>query len=158
MRRNTPGWKDHREKCLMGLDPGETTGYALWKPDDSYIELRQLQTNDVLRGATRLDQEIGSNFIAYGADDNLHIVMEDYKVYQWKVQDHAWDPLHTAQLIGATRYNAYRSGISCHMQMAVVAKRFVTDAKLEQWGLYSPGLNHARDAQRHLLHYFLFGT
>lgn len=86
------------------------------------------------------------------------VVFEDYKVYGWKTDQHAWSGLHTPRLIGALEtLLGVVHGIPFHKQMAHVAKGFCTDEKLTQWGYYAKGQRHARDAVRHACYYILFG-
>jgi hypothetical protein len=84
------------------------------------------------------------------------VVMEDYKVYSWKTKDHAFAGLHTPRLIGALELVCFDLGIPLYKQMAVQAKGFCTDDKLQAWGLWQEGMRHARDAIRHALYYLLF--
>lgn len=160
-----PNSADYRASTLVGIDPGETTGIAIRDPKTSLtsiagtptvaVTIEQLDSHDIETAAEALCQRL-EQLQSHGA--HVRIVMEDYRVYQWKASDHVWSPLHTAQFIGAIRRVAYTLGIPVHLQMAIVAKQFVTDLKLKDWDLYSPGLHHGRDAERHLLHYLLFGT
>ena len=75
--------------------------------------------------------------------------MEDYKIYAWKTDTHTWATLHTPQLLGVIRTIAVLQGIPLETRMAVEAKTFCDNDKLEMWGLYKPGMRHARDAIRH---------
>ena len=87
---------------------------------------------------------------------NVRVVMEDYKVYGWKTDQHAWAALHTPKFIGSIVALCYIHQIPYHMQMAQQAKGFCSDEKLEGWGYYDRGMRHARDAVRHGCYYTLF--
>jgi hypothetical protein len=58
--------------------------------------------------------------------------------------------------MGAIEYIAFDQELQLHKQMANLAKGFVTDKKLHDWGLYQIGKQHARDAIRHAVYYLLF--
>jgi hypothetical protein len=84
------------------------------------------------------------------------VVAEDYRVYSWKAEDHAWNELSTAKLIGAIEVMCSLNEWPLKMQMAQQAKGFCTDEKLQDWGLWVKGQKHARDAIRHGIYYLLF--
>jgi len=83
---------------------------------------------------------------------------EDYRVYAHKTDDHAWSPVHTIQWIGAIRVCCGLSETPISFCMAMHAKTWWTDTKLDMLGLNPKGLRHGRDALRHLLYYMLFPT
>lgn len=130
----------------MAIDPGETTGVAIWDPEKGQVELTQWETKDV-----------GT---AYGIFEDLvelyrpgHVRVEEYRVYSWMAQDHAWSILHTPQLIGALKVLAYQHNLDMSFKLAQHAKAMWTDNNLKRCSLYSPGQKHARDASRHLFYY-----
>jgi hypothetical protein len=127
----------------LALDPGETTGVAHLKSNGTIV-LRQPETKIIGQaydGLLELVKNIGPHHIRY----------EDYKVYGWKADDHAWASLHTAKWIGAIEVVAHITQIPVSKKMAQHAKAFWTDEKLKVCNVYEPGMKHARDALRHLL-------
>ena len=142
------------EKVLVSFDPGETTGlcYRLPWEDGFKIHMMQLSTKEIGPACDHIviiTQEFGQTL--------QHWVCEDYKVYSWKADTHKWAGLHTPQLIGAIRLLAYQRKVPLHFQMAQEGKSWATDQKLQSWGLYDPGMRHARDASRHLITRTFFG-
>jgi len=133
---------------VVALDPGETTGVAVFEGPRKLYE-DQLTTKDVPAAAKRLAEMID----AWGAKV---VVCEDYRVYAWKIRQHAWSSLHTPRLIGAIELVCHVGGILLVKQSAQVAKTFCTDEKLDQWGVNSDR-RHSRDAIRHACYYLLFG-
>ena len=133
---------------ILALDPGETTGVAIWNPklDVPQIHLFQLNTKD-LREAVPTVQEV------LGYEEWEHIRYEDYRVYGHMTEQHAFASLHTPKLIGVIECLAVLGNVGTSFCLAMHAKTFWTDEKLKMCGLYNPGLKHARDAQRHLLRY-----
>ena len=97
------------------------------------------------------------------------VIIEDYRVYGWKTDQHSWAHLHTPKLIGliygeAVRRLAYFHGmdfdrikIDILTPMAHEAKQFCTDTKLHDWGYHKGVPRHGRDAVRHGCQYLMFG-
>jgi hypothetical protein len=138
------------EYWVHGFDPGETTGYARWDPTIQAFILSQLPTPDIITGFKAISGQLTS------PQSNSVAVVEDYKVYGWKADDHKWAGLHTPQLIGATKVAIWKAQMPIHFQMAQEAKAWATDEKLQSWDLYSRGMRHARDASRHIITYLFF--
>lgn len=135
-------------KCLIALDPGETTGWALFT-NGSLEAFGQLPTHTVAQSVallTDLFQEHLPNTVVY----------EDYRIYAWKAQSHSWETLHTPRLIGCIQTLVTQQSIQVCAQMAQQPKVFCTNDKLKMWGLYKPGVKHALDAIRHGTYYMLF--
>lgn len=136
---------------LVSFDPGKTTGYAVFQ-DLKLITAGQLST-----------PELGPSFKLFIDLFQQHkptlCVVEDYRVYKHKKEQHAWSELHTAKLIGVIEGAAasYEPSMEVIKQPAFVAKGFCTDAKLKEWNLYLRGQKHARDAIRHACYQILFG-
>jgi hypothetical protein len=55
------------------------------------------------------------------------------------------------EIIGTLRWLAHNAGVPFVEQQPAEAKGFCTDSKLKLIGWYTPGVDHARDATRHLL-------
>lgn len=148
---------------LLALDPGETTGWSIWECNTASTFVRmhscgQLDTWDkeassivnCVRNFPALvsaAQEIGS----------IEVVMESYRVYEWKADSHSWSDVPTLRIIGSMETRLIDANIPYTFQTAQVAKRFVTDELLKQWGFYERGQRHSRDSMRHALYYILFG-
>lgn len=135
-------------KTLLALDPGETTGAAVYT-DGILTGYDQLDTKDINKSTDiilKAIQEIKPNIVVY----------EDYKVYGWKADSHSWAALHTPQLIGTIQTLCHIYRIPVFSQMAQEAKHFCTDKKLKYWDYWAPGMKHARDAIRHGAYFLLF--
>ena len=133
---------------LLVFDPGETTGVAFFT-GGYVIFANQFDTknrNHFPNQFTRLIERFAPN----------RVLIEDYRVYSWKRDQHSWAELHTPKLIGHMEAACVTCSIPYSMQMAQQAKGFCTDEKLKEWGLYAPSLRHARDAIRHGCYYLLF--
>lgn len=140
---------------LLALDPGETTGWSVWycKPgeDDVMIACGQLPSwplQTFVPGFKFLISKYGPTRIVY----------EQYRVYEWKTESHAWSDVPTLRIIGSLETILLLQDIPFSNQSAQVAKQFVTDDKLKSWNLYERGQRHSRDSMRHACYFLCFGV
>jgi len=132
---------------LVALDPGETTGYAIFM-NNYLIETGQISGKNFVECIKDLHR------LLRNANPH-HVVMEDYKIYSHKSQAHAWSSLFTPRLLGAIETLCYFERKVLHRQMAS-AKGFCTDEKLKKWNMFRVGQPHACDAVRHGVYFILF--
>ncbi len=83
------------------------------------------------------------------------VIIEDYRVYPWRLKQQSWSALETVRLIGAIELVCSDLGVRCVLQGAHKGK-IISDAKLRQWGIYKVGKTHTNDAIRHLVSYIIF--
>lgn len=142
--------KNPHEGRLITFDPGETTGVSIW--DNSKLAwCGQLPTHHVVTSVGLLDEWFDRH--ALTREHNIKVVIEEYRVYSWKTDDHAQSTLHTSRLIGCLETLLTLRGIGYQMCGAGLAKKFATDEKLKAWGFWQKGERHARDAIRHGVYY-----
>lgn len=138
---------------VLAFDPGETTGWALF--DRTTTTTRLLGAGQVktwpLRSGVGTVQDLFTNF----RPDIM--VYESYHIYSWKANQHKNSEVATIQIVGCLQTLAIQYDLPYTAQTAQVGKQFCNDSKLEDWGLWLPGLKHARDAIRHGCYYILFG-
>ena len=84
------------------------------------------------------------------------VVMEDYRVYQHKLDRHSYSPVLTLRIIGALEFICCMEDIPLYSQMAATAKGFATDKKLKDWGFFEKAQRHSRDSIRHAIYFMLF--
>jgi len=151
-------------KSILTFDPGETTGWSSWakeidaKEPPKLVKWGQLNTK-TLRNAIELEESVKN--LLMGSNDTSRpnvVVIEDYRIYEWKTDEHAWSSVHTIQLIGLIKTYCIQNNIPYVMQSAQIAKQFATDEKLKDWDFWQPGMRHARDAIRHGIYYILFNS
>lgn len=148
---------------LLALDPGETTGWSIWECNTpstfvKMIACGQLDTwdkeNSSIVNCVHNFPELISTAKKYGP---LEVVMEAYRVYEWKADSHSWSDVPTLRIIGSMETRLIDDSIPYTFQTAQVAKKFVTDELLKRFGFYERGQRHSRDSMRHALYYLLFG-
>lgn len=128
------------------IDPGETTGVALYNAAESILET-QVSANALME---RLD------FLST-LHPLTHVVAEDYLIYQSHLKEHTWSRVPTLRLLGKIEYWCELRHLNLTLQTAAQVKPFATDALLKRFGLYHPGKPHARDAVRHGAYFLCFG-
>lgn len=150
---------------VLALDPGETTGWSVWDSHDNsthyeLVRAGQLptwdkeakpQTNKCIVPCVRNFRQ----FLDEVKPDE--VVMESYRVYEWKAENHSWSDVPTLRIIGSFETWLHNANIPYFFQTAQVAKQFVTDERLQEWGFWLKGQRHARDSMRHGLYYIMFG-
>lgn len=145
--RKNPSLKD--EGVLLALDPGETTGYAVFK-EGQLKDQGQIKTWPMVECVQNIAHLIDVH-------KPTRVVYESYQVYEWKTEDHSWSQIPTVQVIGCLQTLLILNDIPYWTQTAQIAKQFVTDQRLEDWGMWFRGIRHARDAIRHGTYFLLFG-
>jgi len=139
---------------LLSLDPGETTGWAVWKCETGGEAILIDQGQIATWPLELCVENMSAMFNAYPGIS--HVVHETYAVYEWKSSDHSWSQIPTVQIIGSILTLCIQRKLTYSQQTAQIAKNFCTDDKLKSWGFYEKGLRHARDAVRHGSYYILF--
>jgi len=139
---------------LITFDPGETTGVSIWD-NQQLVDCTQLRTKTVVEALPVMERFFDT--YALRRQWNVVVVMEEYRIYGWKTEQHAWQTVHTIQFIGCIMTLCLQREIPFVFQGAGIAKKFCTDEKLKDWGFYERGQRHARDAIRHGAYYLCFG-
>lgn len=145
--------RDHEsiiESGILCLDPGETTGWAYFVGTD-LIDCGQVDSPVNSYNAYLCLLQSWYYHKGYRT-----MIIEDYRVYANKVQQHTHSDLWVPKLIGAACGSAIRNDVNIVTQMAAQAKGFCSNDKLKAWGFYTPGKRHAMDAIRHGAHWLLF--
>lgn len=124
---------------VVAVDPGGTTGLALWAPG---LGLSLLEK----------DPEAAVDWLHLLAEgDKKTFVVERYIITPATAK---MSQQHDAlEIIGVIKFLARKYGHALVMQKPAEAKGYSTDQKLKNVGWYQPGKPHARDASRHLLLY-----
>lgn len=149
---------------ILAFDPGETTGFCAMQ-DFKVLELNQIATGPKLTMVECYrNLEMAFNGWAFEPSSTdavkCEVAIEDYRVYDWKAEDHSWSQVHTIKVVGLLQLLCGQCGTPFKMRMAALAKGFVTDEKLRMWDLYEPtvGQKHARDSLRHACFHAIWPT
>lgn len=134
---------------LLTLDPGQTTGWARWE-NSELVDRGQWNTFPVNSCIDLIVRELSP--VRVNA-----VVMEEYRVYAHKTEDHAQNDMHTSRLIGAIEFWCGLNDIPYRMQGAGIVKNWATDEKLKVWDMWIKGERHARDAIRHGIYFLHHG-
>jgi hypothetical protein len=127
--------------AVLAVDPGLTTGWALWVDGDVWT-----------------GQTAGQLAFADEAWGVLHqvrpvVVCEAYIITsETAKKSRQYEPL---ELIGTLRFLTHLLELEFELQTPTQAKRFSTDDKLKAAGWWVPGQGHGMDAARHLLRYMM---
>lgn len=136
---------------VLALDPGGTTGWALFcmHPDavgpDPLIHLFGPYGNLIWWTAGeftgRQDEQVDQIVELVKEWPDARLVTEDFKVRQLNAE---LDPVEiNATVLWATRPRYWVK------QHSVLAMSTVTDQRQKDWGFWIPGKEHARDAVKH---------
>jgi hypothetical protein len=134
---------------VFAVDPGKMTGWA-W----ACLEPALLTPGADWRRSMITGQDTADEFLDMVADNGFCDPRTLFVVESFTVTAHTArkspqpEPM---EVIGAVKFLARRGGSRLEMQTPSSAKRFATDTKLRQLGLWVPGQDHARDAIRHLI-------
>ena len=141
---------------VLAFDPGKTTGFCSMRAFEicNPLEDRQLSTPTL----DKAYKTIPDAMVNFGGGEDPMVVIEDYRVFAWKTDQHAWAELHTAKLIGMIIGMCLEREWPYILQTPQQAKGFCTDKKLKEWGFYSTGNPHGNDAIRHAAYFALFGN
>lgn len=141
---------------ILGLDPGESTGTAVFDIPD-IIKIIPIK-GDLKKWLIYEDElkdwrEIASVVEQY---EPQVIVFEEFRLYAEKAQSKTRSDFPEVKIIGQIEMIAETNKIPTYKQSASIAKTFYTDAKLKQLNLWMRGERHARDAIRHVLYFYDF--
>lgn len=139
------GSTDGLPNTLLAIDPGGTTGYAIFR------DLELTKTGQCIGTHTNMRKLIEI------VEPDV-VVCEDYLIYAWAMKTHKWSRVPTLRLIGGIEFKCEELGLPLHFENAQPVKGFVTDKRLKEWNYYKEGLPHARDSIRHGCYYLIFGA
>lgn len=143
---------------IMALDPGGTTGWARFDPNNTAIYCGQLCGAHQLELYDFLRSVLGNaKHSAFQQNTPMQIVCESFQFRQFTGFDKSKVELDSVEYIGVVKLFSQSYGVPVQFQTASLAKHFVSDEKLKRMDWYKPtaGLVHARDALRHIIYYLV---
>lgn len=145
----------------LTIDPGETTGWALWDADWKLLEAGQTPLNEFCTAlfwyvaGERLDAGCTGAGEFDWMERVQRIVCEDWAIYPWEAQNLGWDKCRTARGIGRIELIAQVAEIELVLQPAKI-KETALAAGAEELFLSPRHPNrHANDAIMHGVYYRL---
>lgn len=142
----------------LTLDPGENTGWSLWK-DTTLIESGQDPLWDVI---DRVDATlVGETAVTWGetvigdksGNDLEAIVCEDWVLYEWMATKLVWDKFRTVRGIGAFTLLARQHNIPFILQGANIKAAAVAAGAEELFRTPLHENRHQNDAIMHGVYY-----
>lgn len=143
------------ELKVLAIDPGVTTGIAFAeirsrdeKISEAHVWLEEHRFS--LLQLWQVLMDIGPS----------HIICESFEFRQRARTNlvlESRDAIGVIRLFVEMYEKTAPSHPKLHMQTAAYGKGYFSDQVLKKIGLYDPGKHHARDAERHLLHWLTFG-
>lgn len=130
---------------LLALDPGHTTGWALFDP----INHALLDYGTFMHGGST---KVLWNFLNTLSPPIDQFVWESFHLYAHKAQSQIGNAFFTVEVIGVLRLYCELYQKPYKEQTAQVGKQIWTDYKLRRYGFYVAN-KHSRDAIRHGLRY-----
>jgi len=129
---------------FLSVDPGETTGWAVF--DGQRLEAA---------GEFHVDSPLLFDHLISHKRPQV-MVVENYRVYGHRAQQHIGSEVPTIQYVGQLKYLAAAYNLPIVLQMAYQAKSFAKDQRLIDLGMWHAS-KHARDAIRHGVYFLMFG-
>lgn len=159
---------------VVSFDPGVTTGWAVHRLDlkslvaEGFAATIYKDTSGFVRGqiggdgsdlsefrmVDRMMEIVRGAFVLgdYEVGDLFAIVMEDFVLRRSEASRSLLAPVRV--------FSRFEDRLHCAVEASGVAlpyfkqspsdaKNVVSDLRLRRWGVYEPGMEHARDAQRH---------
>ena len=134
---------------MLAVDPGLSTGFASAEVDGA-MSVFSFEAWTVKGHMESVDQVRLA--IVEGVDE---VVCESFRISGATATKTQAGSLVAIEIIGAARWICYKRDVPFTLQTPADAKSFVTDEKLRALGWYVPGIDHSRDAARHLLLYLV---
>jgi len=138
-------------RSIVSLDPGGTTGICMGDLSDQELVLRISQRQLSMRDMYDfLENHVG------GCEHSCHVI---YESFQYRKMSRGGLDLTPVKLIGVIELmrDRYEPLVTFTEQSPATGKAFFSDDRLKQMGIYLPGTQHGRDAERHLMQWITFG-
>jgi hypothetical protein len=123
---------------VFAVDPGGSTGFAEWR-------------DGRFRAWWEPWEEACATVHRELATDVDHCVFESFHISAQTAKKSTAGSLQAIELIGIGRYLSRAYDVTFTTQSPSEAKMFATDAKLRALGMWTKGVDHPRDATRHLV-------
>jgi hypothetical protein len=130
---------------MLAIDPGGTTGYCHGVFDGDKLQLKP--------GQEKFSEAQLFAFMHEHWQKNFYLI---YEKFSYRNRARPGLDLTAPKLIGVIELFVQSEGIQYFPQMAAEAMGYWTDEQLKRFNVYVKGLQHGRDAMRHLLQWWQF--
>lgn len=134
---------------MLSIDPGGTTGYCIGSFDGTTLSMEIAQER--LSGSELFDLIKGQ--IPADEEGKFYLI---YEKFHYRNKARPGLDLTAPKLIGVIDLACEQFGLNYFPQMPSEAMGFWTNDRLRQYQIYVPGLEHGRDAMRHMLQWWQF--
>lgn len=137
----TTGWSVHRVPIRVLLEKGQVGALPVtwWRVG----QFRSSCTSEAVDSYLELCRSVW----AEASDEDVVVVgCEGFTLMMQSTDPALLEPV---RFLAVLRDRLRGTGVGVEVQMASPAKKTITDARLRLWGLWAPGKDHGRDAQRH---------
>lgn len=126
---------------VVSVDPGDTTGLALWHSDGSFVEEMQLSLDELIDWLQDFDGEVST------------VVIEDYRLFKHKAQQQTGSRFVASQGIGVLKAFARRKKAKVVIQQVecIVLGAMFSGRKQPS----NHKLSHSVDAYNHGFYWFV---
>lgn len=134
--------KELNKFLLVGIDPGESSGFVIYNHISELIVFHQTYTN----------KNIMFDYINNELDFNLvdNVLIEEFRVYPWANLN--FSNLDAVEIIGILKYIIDEDYI---IMSKTSTKSFFTDKKIKDLDYPIKDMDkHQKDAFRHILYYY----
>jgi len=130
---------------ILSIDPGGTTGFCHGLYDGDKLVLTP--------GQQRFNESELYSFLEENWQKNFYLI---YEKFHYRNRARPGLDLTPTRLIGVIELFCQKEGITYFAQMPSEAMGYWTDDQLKRFQVYVKGLQHGRDAMRHLLQWWQF--
>lgn len=136
----TTGWSVHRVPIRMLLDRGQvaTLPVTWWRIG----QFRSTDTSGAVDSYLDLCRGVWEKA---GEEDVVVIGCEGFRLRVLSTEESLLEPV---RFLAVLRDRLRGSGVGVEVQQPG-ERDIITDARLRLWGLWTPGMDHGRDAQKH---------
>lgn len=145
------------DPALIAIDPGGTTGWCVMQicaeavvDDDINILDNIIHWEQGQFAGSEREQYVALADLVNAWEDAA-VVVEDFTLRMFNMNKELLSPVRITAALDYHLAMDYDPVRSMFLQTPEMAMTDCTDTRLRSWGMYIPGEEHARDAERHAL-------
>jgi Holliday junction resolvasome RuvABC endonuclease subunit len=126
---------------ILGVDPGETTGWSLVRAEGGRLELVRCGQQDWMSAAHTIMRAARHGRLSAVAAERFLVSAKTAQRGQAYTEA-------AIGMVGVCRFACSLNEVPLVLESASAAKKTITDGALRALGLWTPGKRHANDAAR----------